>query len=372
MSLQSRLSGFITRVGDEFQSIRTALSSKQATLVSGTNVKTINSSSILGSGDLIIDAIGFVNPTSIYSTAVTALPTSAEVVSFTNENFDVDGFFNVGTDATKLTIPTGSAGYYRITFRETLDVNGTPAHIRGYIYVNGVCIATDYKSEDESWDASDYHTILVSVLTYLDEGDYVQAYHYANSTTIMQGTIASDRPTLELQPLIGRKGADGSGDSAYQTAIYNGFSGTEAEWLTSLAGSGISAYDIAVANGFSGTESQWLVSLIGAPTDPDSITIDELHSMFKGRASMAALNVDWETAQVFTKTLTGNSTLTFSNLFIGVKDLEISGDYTLGFPTWLKIISGEYDGTVLNLIQIVITNNTVSSESGWCTISQEA
>lgn len=49
--------------------------------------------------------------------------------------------------------------------------------------------------------------------------------------------------------------------SAYDVAVSNGFTGTEAEWLDSLVGQ--SAYEVAVANGFVGTESDWLDSLIG-------------------------------------------------------------------------------------------------------------
>ncbi|MDR2090647.1 MAG: hypothetical protein LBP62_03230 [Clostridiales bacterium] len=85
----------------------------------------------------------------------------------------------------------------------------------------------------------------------------------------------------------GQDGADGlngqDGKSAYQIAVENGFSGSEAEWLASLRGEdgidgidgedgidgapgqdGKSAYQIAVENGFSGTESEWLLSLQGA------------------------------------------------------------------------------------------------------------
>ncbi len=60
------------------------------------------------------------------------------------------------------------------------------------------------------------------------------------------------------------------GESAYDIAVRNGFSGTEVEWLESLKGAtgsdgkGESAYDIAVRNGFSGTEPEWLDSLKGA------------------------------------------------------------------------------------------------------------
>ncbi|MGI6701239.1 MAG: S1C family serine protease [Christensenellales bacterium] len=56
--------------------------------------------------------------------------------------------------------------------------------------------------------------------------------------------------------------------SAYDIAVKNGFSGTEAEWLESLKGKkGLSAYEIAVSNGFNGTEEEWLESLKGTKGD---------------------------------------------------------------------------------------------------------
>ena len=82
-----------------------------------------------------------------------------------------------------------------------------------------------------------------------------------------------------------------------------------------------------------------------------------------------ATDVDFSIAQVFTKTLSANTTLTFSNDEIGmVKDLVITGDFTLTFPTGSKIATGTYDGTVSNLIQIMVTG----SSDYWVTISQEA
>ncbi len=60
-------------------------------------------------------------------------------------------------------------------------------------------------------------------------------------------------------------GEDGEkGLSAYEIAVNNGYSGTEVEWLRSLAGqNGKSAYEIAKDNGYSGTELEWLASLVG-------------------------------------------------------------------------------------------------------------
>lgn len=52
------------------------------------------------------------------------------------------------------------------------------------------------------------------------------------------------------------------GYSAYQVAVKNGFTGTEAEWIASIEGvEGKSAYQVAVANGFEGTVTAWLESL---------------------------------------------------------------------------------------------------------------
>ena len=102
----------------------------------------------------------------------------------------------------------------------------------------------------------------------------------------------------------------------------------------------------------------------------DAVKYDQLGVEFTTSAALSGTAVDWATAAVFTKTLAANTTLTFSNVSTGmVIDLVISGDYTLTLPTSVKEISGTYDGTVSNLIQIVSTNGATEQ---WATISQEA
>ena len=88
----------------------------------------------------------------------------------------------------------------------------------------------------------------------------------------------------------------------------------------------------------------------------DSVTYAKLGTEFTTSAAVSALEVDFATAQVFTKTVSANpSAFTFSNASVGmVKDLVVTGNVVISFPTGTKIVAGTYDGTVSNLIQIVV------------------
>lgn len=102
-----------------------------------------------------------------------------------------------------------------------------------------------------------------------------------------------------------------------------------------------------------------------------NIGFTSLASQFTQTVSMTGSNSDWSTGQVFTKTLTADLTLTISNLHIGVKDYKFSGVYTLTLPAYVDIISGEYDGTKINLIEIKCINSGSGTEECFATISQE-
>ncbi len=102
----------------------------------------------------------------------------------------------------------------------------------------------------------------------------------------------------------------------------------------------------------------------------DQITYAKLADEFTEIQALPGTTVNWDDATVFTKTLSANTTLTFSNAKTGmVIDLVIDGNYTLTLPASVKEISGTYDGTVSNLIQIVSTNGNTEQ---WATISKEA
>lgn len=110
-------------------------------------------------------------------------------------------------------------------------------------------------------------------------------------------------------------------------------------------------------------------STIDLTADEDGCVNVELGDRYSKSIALGT-NVNFLEAKVFTKTLTENTVLTFSNYKIGdVKDLIITGDFTLTLPGSVKIITGNYNGLVSNFIQIVCTDST--TPEFWVSISQE-
>ena len=92
----------------------------------------------------------------------------------------------------------------------------------------------------------------------------------------------------------------------------------------------------------------------------DAVDYAKLDDEFTTSAAIAASAVDFSSAAIFTKTLSANTTLTFSNVSTGmVKTLVIDGDFTLTLPSGVKTLNGTYSGTATkNVIQIVSTNGS--------------
>jgi hypothetical protein len=77
--------------------------------------------------------------------------------------------------------------------------------------------------------------------------------------------------------------------------------------------------------------------------------------------------LDFGANQVFTKTMSGDTTFTYSNVNIGmVKDFILTGSHTPTFPSGTKTVAGTYDGSASNLIQIL----AVASGDYWMSISK--
>ena len=94
----------------------------------------------------------------------------------------------------------------------------------------------------------------------------------------------------------------------------------------------------------------------------DTISYNKLGTEFTTSGTLVLdagwLYADFSSAQVFTHTFTNSSDtfIAFSNAEVGMtKDLILTGDYTIAFVDNPIVISGEYDGTVTNFVQVVVT-----------------
>lgn len=98
----------------------------------------------------------------------------------------------------------------------------------------------------------------------------------------------------------------------------------------------------------------------------DQVTYGKLAPEFTTTDAVTT-ELDFGGHQVFTKTMSGDTTFTYSNVGIGmVKDFILTGPHTPTFPSGTKTVAGTYDGSVSNLIQIV----AIASGDYWMSISK--
>ena len=98
----------------------------------------------------------------------------------------------------------------------------------------------------------------------------------------------------------------------------------------------------------------------------DQVTYSKLAPEFTTTDAVTT-ELDFGGHQVFTKTMSGDTTFTYANVGIGmVKDFILTGSHTPTFPSGTKTVAGTYDGSVSNLIQIV----AIASGDYWMSISK--
>ena len=103
---------------------------------------------------------------------------------------------------------------------------------------------------------------------------------------------------------------------------------------------------------------------------PDSsVSYSKIADEFKGVQALSALDVDWSTNAVFSKTVTSDPTFTFSNLRVATKILKITGDYSPTFPTGFIYAGGARSAT--GVTRYVVTCDDPTTPSGFYSILKD-
>ena len=98
-------------------------------------------------------------------------------LNFDTEVFDTDGFHSTSTNTSRLTVPSGKAGYYWIWNQIAIATNSTGRRF-STIYKNGA--TTLFQNEPQA--NSNFYTMPVcGTVAYLAVGDYVEAQAYQAS-----------------------------------------------------------------------------------------------------------------------------------------------------------------------------------------------
>jgi hypothetical protein len=96
-------------------------------------------------------------------------------LAFNSEDFDTDGFHDNSTNNSRITIPSGKAGYYQIG--TLIDLDNSSAGARSItIKKNGTTDKAFYATPTVNYPSANLETIL-----YLAVGDYVQFFTTQNS-----------------------------------------------------------------------------------------------------------------------------------------------------------------------------------------------
>jgi hypothetical protein len=132
---------------------------------------------------------------SIFNTSTTINNATDTLLTFDSELFDTNGFHSTSVNTGRITIPTGYAGKYLVTFAVRYISNSTGLRAMN-IYKNNVSIVEAMDLPGNSVTTS---YLFRSVILTLAEADYLTFYTYQNSGSSMTAYLRSNEMPVQVQ-----------------------------------------------------------------------------------------------------------------------------------------------------------------------------
>jgi hypothetical protein len=148
-----------------------------ARLAVGNDGETLVADSSTSTGLKWAKSSNFVGCTVYDSTTQSIANNTSTIVTFDSENFDTDGFHSTSTNTGRITIPTGLAGKYLVTFSFLWAQNGTGIRTAN-IFKNG---ANVYGVGEQSGNASVFAGPNGAVIIDCAVGDYLELVVFQSS-----------------------------------------------------------------------------------------------------------------------------------------------------------------------------------------------
>lgn len=309
------------------------------------------------------------------STGGQTLNTTGAVVNIDATHSNQGSIFTLSGDV----VTVSETGYYLISYGVSVTIQSTTRS--GF----NLFLQLDTGSGFNTIDGSECHcygrifgetmgTASTTIAVSLTAGDEIRLFGQGETLTFITDTNGSMLTIVKLEAPAGANGSDG----------INGTNGTwQGDWSAGVYAVGDIVRYIVNGNTYWCTQ----VTTDQVPTNTSywdlfmekGVDGEITWAAATGKQILSGTAIDWNTADpIMYKTLTSNTTFTYSNFTSNSTTegkcmiLVLDGDYTVTLPIYTKIISGSYDGTTYNLIQLFGTNSTSASEEVWAVISQEA